>query len=255
MTADQAKSRRGASVKPNSTTGRGRKGAPKNNPAGRPTLAELERRKARVMQVATALFVSEGYAATTLVDIAKRSGVATRTLYQHFGDKEAIFHDVMYARETAAVFPAPEPSDGEPLFDVVMLTAQYVCDVTFRPTTVDMMRLAIAESQRFPEMMERLVTGSHARFNANVRHVFDELVDAGIVQDADTTASAEMFIHLILGDTPLLVFGGWKAPLPSREQLTQKVDLFIMGRWGAIAARNAHKPPPKKAKRSAPATS
>ena len=92
------------------------KPARKGNSAGRPTLDELERRKAKVMKVATDLFVRQGYAATSLVDIAKQAGVATRTLYQHFGDKEAMFQSVMYARDSAA-----PPADGNwwaPLADV-----------------------------------------------------------------------------------------------------------------------------------------
>jgi len=223
----------------------------KRNPAGRPTLAELKRRKAKVMQVATALFIRQGYAATSIVDIAKNAGVATRTVYQHFGDKEAIFRAVMFARETAAVFPPPAPGDDEPLFDVMMRTAEYVCAVTFRTTTVDMMRLAIAESKRFPGMMQRLVSETHVRFNANVKRIFDELAERRVVQDSDTAASAEMFIHLILGDKPLLIFEGWKASLPTREQLMQKIELFILGRWGPAACRNAHKPPPRRSQRSA----
>jgi len=39
----------------------------------------------------------------TLADIAKQAGVATRTLYQHFGDKEAIFREVVYARDAAGI--------------------------------------------------------------------------------------------------------------------------------------------------------
>ena len=46
---------------------------PKNQ-AGRPTALELERRKALVMDIATELFVTQGYAATSLVDIAKGAG-------------------------------------------------------------------------------------------------------------------------------------------------------------------------------------
>jgi hypothetical protein len=80
--------------------------------AGRPSLDELARRKSKVMHVATALFVKHGYAATSIVDIAKGAGVATRTVYQHFGDKEAIFRHVMFARDTAAVF-SPPPIQAE----------------------------------------------------------------------------------------------------------------------------------------------
>ena len=47
--------------------------------AGRPTASELERRKARVMEVATELFISHGYAGTSLIDIARGAAVVKRT--------------------------------------------------------------------------------------------------------------------------------------------------------------------------------
>jgi len=230
MKADKATS--GNLRRTNPVRNQRHKTMPKGNPAGRPTLDELERRKAKVMQIATELFVREGYTATSLADIAKNAGVATRTLYQHFGDKKAIFQNVMFAPAPAAAVPLAKVEDNELLFDAMMRTAEYVSDVSFHPTTVDMMRLAIAESNRFPDMMQRLITKSHARFNAKIRQFFDELVARGMVQDDDTEASAEMFIHLILGDTPLLIFGGWKAPLPRTEKLSEKVELFIRGRRG-----------------------
>ena len=77
------------------------------NQAGRPTAAELEKRKVRVIEVATELFVSHGFAATSLVDIAREAGVATRTLYEHFGDKEAIFREVIFARDAEATLDPP----------------------------------------------------------------------------------------------------------------------------------------------------
>lgn len=215
------------------------KALPKRNTAGRPTADELERRKAKVMQIATSLFVKQGYAATSLVDIAKGAGVATRTLYQHFGDKEAIFRDVMYARDTAAVFPPPEISDDETLFDVMMRTAQYACEVTFRKSTVELMRLAIGESKRFPDMMRKLIDISHERFRANIEAIFEELASRSAIREADTRTAADMFIHLVLGDTPLMVIAGWKAPVPSEAELSQKVELFIQGRWGETAAKAA----------------
>src|SRR6266702_1955558 len=102
--------------------------------AGRPTVDELERRKLKVMQVATSLFVRDGYAATSLVDIAKGAGVATRTVYQHFGDKEAIFRQVMFARETAAVFAPPAIQPEDSLFDIIVRAANYIVEVSLRPT-------------------------------------------------------------------------------------------------------------------------
>jgi TetR/AcrR family transcriptional regulator, mexJK operon transcriptional repressor len=206
-----------------------------NPKAGRPTGDELERRKQKIMQVATALFVKNGYAATSLVDIAKSAGAATRTLYQHFGDKEALFRQVMFARDTAAVLPPPQIQAGESLFDIVSKTANYVLEVSLRPTTVDLMRLTIAESARFPELTKKLTDATYSRFRANVKGVFDELAQSGLVTDDDTALSAAMFVDLVLGTTPLLVYAGWQSPPPRYSQLNQKLELFIRGRFGASA--------------------
>lgn len=95
------------------------------NQAGRPTIAELERRKIIVLEKATELFVSQGYAETSLVDIAKCAGVATRTLYQHFGDKEAIFKEVIFARRSAHLIPSPHFDEDLSTFDMLMATARH----------------------------------------------------------------------------------------------------------------------------------
>ena len=68
------------------------------NRAGRPTKADLERRKARIIEVAEAMFIEQGFAATTLEGIAREAGVATRTLYHHYGDKAALFRVIVHER-------------------------------------------------------------------------------------------------------------------------------------------------------------
>ena len=219
---------------------RPRKTSKRKNAAGRPTLVELERRKAKVLEVAQACFIREGYAATSLVDIAKGAGVATRTLTQHFGDKEALFRAVMES-QSGLLPPGPEVRKKDALHDVVTRVAEYVSDVTFAPATIDMMRLAIAESKRFPDLISRLNEKGGEHFVVNVQRVFDELVLRRAIRDDDTAGSARMFIDLILGDAPLRIFVGWNARLQSIEQLNKKVSLFIAGRWGAAAVRSALK--------------
>ena len=221
--------------------------------AGRPTLEELERRKLKVMQVATELFVDHGYAATSLVDIAKAAGVATRTLYQHFGDKEAIFMEVVTARESEAVLPHPAfPSDIS-LFDAMMRIARYICDVSLRPRSVDMMRLVVAESRRFPDVMMNLCDETFAHFRGEVAAMFDELSAGKFAPPMDSAMSASLFIDLILGATPLLVYSGWTASAPTDAELETKVELFILGRFGPNVAKRAHTGKGAKAAAIAPA--
>lgn len=212
----------------------------KSNQAGRPTAAELERRKARVMEVATELFVSRGYAATSLVDIAKGAGVATRTLYQHFGDKEAMFQDVIFARDTGTIgIPKPTLEPDDTLHSALARAARYACEVALRQQSVDLMRLMVAESNRFPDLMRKVATATFARFRRNVAKVFEALAGQGLLPDGDHARSAELFVDLILGNTPIMTYTNWEAEPPSRGDLDERVDLYILGRFGPAVAKTA----------------
>lgn len=200
--------------------------------AGRPTAVELERRKARVMEVATQLFVANGYAGTSLIDIARGAGVATRTLYQHFGDKEALFREVIYARDAAGAVEKPKVEDGDTLFEALMRTARYVIDVTFRPTAIGLMRLMIAESQRFPEFMQQTAMSIFARFERNIEKVFATLGEAGAIPPGDHARSASLFSDLIQGSRPLMTYTDWRSGPPGEADLRERIEFFIRGRYG-----------------------
>jgi TetR/AcrR family transcriptional repressor of mexJK operon len=208
--------------------------------AGRPTASELERRKARVMEVATELFIAHGYAGTSLIDIARGAGVATRTLYQHFGDKEALFREVIFARDAAGAVVKPAVEDGDTLFEALMRAARYALEVTFRPHSIGLMRLMIAESQRFPDFMKQTAMTIFVRFERNIERVFVTLEKAGAIPSGDHSHSVAIFDDLVQGSRPLMTYTNWRAGPPSDEELRERVEFFIRGRFGEAVLATAH---------------
>jgi TetR/AcrR family transcriptional repressor of mexJK operon len=198
--------------------------------AGRPTATELERRKARIMSVAAEMFISRGFAATSLLEIAKGSGVATRTLYQHFGDKTDIFREVIFARDTAVIDP-PVAREGESLSDVLQRAAQYCFTVALRSRSIDLMRLMIAESARFPELMGKVAAAIFTRFTGNLARLFEQLAEAGLIPEANHLQTAEMFADLILGNRTVMIYFGWTSNVPTEVDIALKIELFINGRF------------------------
>ena len=215
------------------------------NQAGRPTASELERRKALVMDVATDLFVTQGFAATSLVDIAKGAGVATRTLYQHFGDKEAIFREVIFARDEGQAIERPEVQPGDTLFDALLRGGHYAFQVTYRERSIGLMRLMIAESARFPDFMQSVAISIFGRFRRNHEKLFEGLEAAGLIPPGDHARSAELFSDLVLGSHPIMIYTNWDAAAPSEADLEERVELFIRGRFDAPVVKAART---KKAK-------
>lgn len=68
--------------------------------------------EARVIAAATSLFVDQGYAATTLAQVASAAGVGDRTVYVRFGSKAALLTraiGVALVGDTAAVSVAARP--------------------------------------------------------------------------------------------------------------------------------------------------
>ena len=220
--------RAGVGSKPKRKTG---------NQAGRPTAAELEKRKLRVIQVATELFVGHGFAATSLVDIAREAGVATRTLYEHFGDKEAIFREVIFARDAEAMVDPPTLQADDTLFSVLRRAGHYSYEVTYRDRSIGLMRLMIAESKRFPDFMKSVGTSVFARFRRDFEKLFQSMEAADLIPAGDHARSAELFADLMLGAHPIMTYTNWNAEPPTEADVDERVNLFILGRFGAVVAK------------------
>ena len=211
----------------------------RSNQAGRPTAAELERRKERVMQVATELFVERGFAATSLVDIARGAGVATRTLYQHFGDKEVIFREVIFARDAEAALQPPKVEPGDTLYSALLNASNYAYKLTYRERSIGLMRLMIAESNRFPEFMQSVAKSIFAHFRSNIEKVLEALAGAGLIPQGNHARSAELFSDLVLGSHPIMTYTNWDSALPGKADVEERLEMFILGRFGPTVAKNA----------------
>lgn len=234
--------------KPRAGAGHGRSYARKHGRSkaqrpGRPSLVELERRKAKVVKVATNLFVQHGYAATSLFDIAKRAHVATLTLYRHFGGKEAIFMEVLAAQGSGAVFQTPSVRDAESLHDGAMQIARYICEVSLGPKSQDLMRLSIAESGRFPDFITNLTQKTSAHFRQAVASMFEELTACGLAPQSDIAVSSSLFVDLIVGARPLLICADCTSSQLAEADLEERVALFILGRFGPTVAKRARRVP------------
>jgi AcrR family transcriptional regulator len=60
-----------------------------------PRAARTRATRRRIVDAAAELFVVEGYAATTLEQVAARAGVAVQTVYFHFGNKRTVLKEAV----------------------------------------------------------------------------------------------------------------------------------------------------------------
>lgn len=93
--------------------------------------AQARATRRRIVDAAALLFISDGYAATTLEQIAERAGVAVQTVYFHFGNKRTVLERAVDVAavgddEPVALLERPlyEQLDSEP--DPRRLIARWV---------------------------------------------------------------------------------------------------------------------------------
>src|ERR1700683_5692043 len=82
----------------------------------RPARAAALELNERILDVATELFLAQGYGLTTIEALARRAGISKRTFYHRFADKAVLFGAVVH-RILQRVRPPPSVPllEGAPL--------------------------------------------------------------------------------------------------------------------------------------------
>src|SRR5436853_5824929 len=118
---------------------------------GRPSRLESAQLSDRILRVATALFLKDGFEATSIEAVAKRTGISKRTFYHRFRGKEELFEAVvrrLIERWTPSFDTGlPEAAD---LAATLRQVAEYMLSVALSPQALALHRVVIAEAQRFP---------------------------------------------------------------------------------------------------------
>jgi AcrR family transcriptional regulator len=158
-------------------------------------------RRDRILTAAFAVFMKQGYAATSTLQIATRARVSKRALYELVGGKK----DILAAsiRQRADRFPAP--ADITSLADRDELTrgltavgARLIREVS-DPTVVAVFRLAIAEALEAPEVAKTLDSLGRETSRTALREIMTRAQSAGLVS-GNPSALAERFAALLWGD-------------------------------------------------------
>lgn len=83
--------------------------------------------RARIAEAALELFVSQGFAETTIDQIATAAGVGRRTIFRHFATKEAILFDHLVVGREAALKLLQERPPAEPVLVSLHAVLRELC--------------------------------------------------------------------------------------------------------------------------------
>lgn len=157
------------------------------------------RKQASIMEAARDLFLADGYERTSVDAIAARAGVSKRTVYDYYGDKQALLVAVLDAAGQSlmvSVNGAIEQHlrDVDDLEAALTAFARQVATDTFASSDfVVLRRLLFVESSHLPDLSGLPI--ANAPEDALAR-CFQQLTEAGRVHAPDARLAADHFIAL-----------------------------------------------------------
>lgn len=185
----------------------------------------------RLRHAALELFVAKGFEGTTMEAIASNAGVTKRTLYAKYPDKRTLFATVL--PWAMARLRWEEPSRDETagdLRDGLLAVARAAVARILDPEVVQLTRVAMTESHRFPEFARSAHTLSWSPRVRTVVDVLEPHVRTGELEVDDLELAAEQFLGMVTGISSMLAsFGVERDPKDEERHIEHAVDLFLRG--------------------------
>lgn len=173
-----------------------------NDPAvptgpGRPK--DLAKRQA-ILDAAKALFLTHGYASTSMDAVATAAGVSKLTVYSHFTDKETLFTAAVSATCTAQlpelIFELP---DGVPLEQVLLNIGLGFQALISNDQSVKLTRLIMTLGTQDPKLSQIFFEAGPLRVLREMETLLTRVDQRGLLRIEQPAKAAEHFFCLLKG--------------------------------------------------------
>jgi AcrR family transcriptional regulator len=207
---------------------------------GRPSLSNEA-----LLDVALDLFLDQGFERTSIEAICARAGMAKRTVYARYGDKQALFRAALQRAIEEWIVPVERlrAAEAEDLEASLLAIGEILLANIMSPAGLRLLRLTNAESGRSPEIGATNVeqgTGPTILFLADLS--LRRLGTA--IQPGEAHEAAEGFLHLVTGPAIDAAWGVTRDEAALARHIRSSVRLFLHGLLGgkpdtsALAAEN-----------------
>jgi TetR/AcrR family transcriptional repressor of mexJK operon len=206
-------------------------GAATRGSGGRPTAQAAALLETTILDAATAAFLADGYAATTIEAITRKCGVAKRTIYARWSGKPALFRAVLQRLMEKWLSTAGDWTEAPDLEAALNGAAAQALAVALTPEAVALNRLLIAESARFPELPVMMQHAGASEGTARIAALLERAIAQGILPRQDTLFAAEQFLHLVLAGPQRRALGLGRPLDEQQSEIWRKaaVALFLSG--------------------------
>ena len=163
----------------------------------------IVRSRALVLQAARAVFLDAGYHGATLERVAAEAGLAKRTIYNLYADKDTLYREtILSAIAIAEGFTASLTSELGNVTDATRELPDIgvrLAEATLLGPALPLRRLVIMESIRFPELVSEYRAGAPEAVMRALADLLRRMSNNGLLRDCDPQIAAEHFAFLVMG--------------------------------------------------------
>jgi TetR/AcrR family transcriptional repressor of mexJK operon len=216
-----------------SRAGASRSGARRRG--GRPPRLQAEQIREQILDVATPLFLSRGYGATSIEEVAKQARMSKRTVYSRFRDKAALFGAVVHRLVERLRPPNAAPEqlfEGASLEAILQRLGRLILRAALSPPALALHRVIVADATRFPELAEAVnQEGTRRDAIRRIAALLEREASPGALRADKAEFAAEQFLHMLVAGPQRRALG-LGTPMSDAELdawARDAVDLFLDG--------------------------
>lgn len=197
--------------------------APLSDEAAAPGRPVDHAKHAAVLEHAKRLFLHQGFARTTIEQIARAAGVSKVTVYSRYDSKETLFEATVRAKvadmeRTMAL----DPDDARPLAERLTAFGMALVGFLMSPELLAFDRILALEVRHMPTLGRRFFEAGPGRKRAQLAAILKRAGERGELSIDDPVRAAEDLLSLWLGFTQVeLKFG--MVPDPDATMIAAKV--------------------------------
>jgi TetR/AcrR family transcriptional regulator len=195
-------------------------------------------RKKQILETATRLFASQGYAATTTRRIASECGVTEALLFRHFPTKEELYWEVIEAKRAKRGFMQSLTeilaSEMEPV-EVFTALARERLERNFDDPT--MMRLLLFSALENRDLSFRFFRTYTVEYHEQLAEYIQHRIDDGTFRRANPLLAARSFLAMLFYHFMIQeLFGGKQVQAFGIDEISRHVaEMWLAGMLNSSA--------------------
>lgn len=198
-----------------------------------PTKGAKDERRDAIVLIAKEVFASNGYAGTSMSNIAARVGGSKATLYSYFKSKEELFAAVVEKKreQIEKLLNEAQLESGGDLRAALTHFGRRFLEMILSEEMIATHRLTTAEAARFPEIGRTIFTSGMQPNQRRMAEFLEQAKKKGqLREDTETAVAAEQFCDLCLSGIHRRCL--WNVPPPPtieeiRTNVARAVETFM----------------------------